>query len=85
MTNYTVKIVDMAFDPPVVNIGVGDTITWTNQDTVGHSARRDNQPAFDTGLIAKGDTSDPIRFQTSGSFDYFCRQHPFMVAKVVAT
>ena len=85
MASQEVNIVNMAFDPAVIDIQVGDTITWANQDAMGHSACRDSHPAFDTGLIAAGNIPDPIGFTTPGSFDYFCRQHRFMVARVVVS
>jgi plastocyanin len=85
MANHNVNIDNMAFAPPEVKVSVGDTVTWTNLDAAGHSACRDKSPAFDTGLLSKGDTSPPIAFQTIGSFDYFCRQHHSMTAKVVVS
>jgi len=85
MANKTVEIDNMEFSPAEISIRVGDTVTWTNQDAVGHSACRDKPPTFDTGLMAKGDTSEPIQFHVQGSFDYFCRQHHLMTAKVVVT
>jgi plastocyanin len=85
MPNKSVKIDDMEFVPAEINVQVGDTITWTNQDAVGHSACRDSPPAFDTGLIAQGDTSDPTQFREQGSFDYFCRQHRHMTARVIVS
>jgi plastocyanin len=83
--DHKVNIDDMAFVPDTININAGDTVTWSNLDAVGHSACRDMPPPFDTGVIARGDTSDPIAFSTAGSYDYFCRQHRRMTGKVVVS
>jgi plastocyanin len=85
MPNNAVTIADMAFVPAEINIQVGDTVTWTNQDAVGHSACRDDPPAFDTGRLAQGDTSDPVTFHEQGTYDYFCRQHHHMTGKVIVS
>jgi plastocyanin len=83
MANQIVKIDNMKFVPAELNIKVGDTVAWSNQDEMGHSACRQAPPAFDTGLIESGETSDTVPFHQQGSFDYFCRQHPHMTGKVV--
>ena len=46
-----VDIRDFAFSPRTVEIRVGDTVTWTNRDTVAHTATAQNG-SFDTGLLA---------------------------------
>jgi plastocyanin len=33
-----VSISGFAFHPPSVTVNVGDTVTWTNNDTVAHTA-----------------------------------------------
>ncbi|MBN1137653.1 MAG: hypothetical protein JXM73_13790, partial [Anaerolineae bacterium] len=36
-TTYDVSITAAGFDPPTVTIGLGDTVRWTNHDTVPHA------------------------------------------------
>lgn len=76
-----VEIKDFAFSPATLNVKVGDTVTWTNQDSVGHSATADDG-SFDTGILAQGE-SNTVTFTEAGTFSYHCTPHPNMTATVV--
>ncbi len=77
------------FNPQTVNIQVGGTITWTNDDTVGHTATSgkitDNQTGtiFDSSLINAGKSYTSPPFQTAGTYDYFCQVHPWMTGQII--
>ena len=77
------------FSPDVVNIGVGDTVTWTNDDTVGHTATSgnptDNQTGtvWDSSLIKAGGTFTSPAFNTAGTYNYFCMVHPWMTGEII--
>ena len=77
------------FDPQVINIQVGNTITWTNDDTVGHTATSgkvtDNQTGtvWDSSLIKAGGTYTSPPFTTAGTYNYFCQVHPWMTGQVI--
>ncbi len=75
------------FIPSSVKINVGDTVSWSNDDTAAHtvtSGKPANGPDgnFDSSLLMVGKTFD-VTFDNSGSYDYFCMVHPWMVGKVV--
>ncbi len=77
------------FDPNVVNINVGDSVTWTNADTVGHTATS-GQPSdnttgtvWDSSLIKAGGTYTSPPFTTAGTYNYFCQVHPWMTGQVI--
>ena len=75
------------FIPSSVKINVGDTISWSNDDTAAHtvtSGKPANGPDgnFDSSLLMVGKAFD-VTFDNSGSYDYFCMVHPWMVGKVV--
>ncbi len=76
-----VAIRDFAFAPRSVEIRVGDTITWTNRDSVAHTATAQNG-SFDTGLLAEGE-SGSVRFTAAGRYRYLCTPHPEMTGTVV--
>ncbi|HET9520267.1 MAG TPA: cupredoxin family copper-binding protein [Candidatus Limnocylindrales bacterium] len=76
----SVAIAGFAFDPAAVTVSVGDTVTWTNGDGVGHTATADGG-AFDTGTIAGGG-SDSVTFSAAGTFAYHCTIHPAMTGTV---
>lgn len=77
------------FNPEKINVGVGDTVTWTNADSVGHTATSgkpsDNQTGtvFDSSLIAAGKSYTSPAFNTAGDYDYFCQVHPWMTGEIV--
>ena len=76
----TVTVANMAFAPAKVRVGMGETVTWSFQDTVSHTATSD-EGFFDTGA-ASGGASRSIRFASAGAFAYHCTFHPMMVGKV---
>jgi len=69
-----------AFSPNPLNVSVGTTVTWMNNDTTTHDATANNG-AFTTGNIAPG-ASASVKMQTAGTFAYHCAIHPGMVATV---
>ena len=84
-----------AFSPDVENAKVGDTVTWTNKDTIMHTVTSGTGPSdtakgkeFDSGLsgptalTAAGKTFSH-KFTAAGTFPYFCQVHPTMVGKVI--
>jgi plastocyanin len=82
---HEVVIQNFTFRPDAVTIKVGDTIVWTNRDAMGHTATRDDKPAFDTGVIQRNTTSRPVALIEPGSvegFEYYCKPHPHMKGKI---
>lgn len=74
----TVIIQDYAFQPAEISIKKGETITWTNRDSVKHTATGDS---FDSGLLGKGESFTQA-FDKTGTFDYICTPHPYMKGKI---
>ncbi len=68
--------------PATVSIKVGDTVNWTNDDTAAHTVTSGTPTTgpdgnFDSSLVmGKGAFSH--KFDTAGSYDYFCMVHPWM-------
>jgi plastocyanin len=75
-----VAIANSAFDPPTVTIQVGDVVTWTNQDSVAHTATA-TDGSFDTGQLANG-AFETVTFDTAGTFAYVCSIHPQMTGSI---
>jgi plastocyanin len=84
--DHVVRITpDFTYVPETVDIHVGDTVTWINDDSTPHTATRTDDPAFDTSLLAQGQSAT-IRFSRLSDergFEYFCGPHPFMTGHVV--
>jgi len=70
-----------AFAPNPITVGVGGSVTWTNNDNTSHNATA-NDGTWNSGNIAPG-ASFTRSFPTAGSFPYHCTIHPGMVATVV--
>lgn len=76
-----VTIQNFSFAPATLTVKVGENVTWTNQDSVGHSATADDN-SFDTGVFAQGQ-SKSIAFSKAGTYTYHCSVHPNMKATIV--
>ena len=73
---------DMKFNPEDLTINVGDTVTWTNNDGMGHTATSTDGPAsFDSGNIAAGATWS-FTFTEAGTYNYKCDYHSSMTASI---
>jgi len=77
---------DECYLPSSVTIKTGDTVEWTNSDTAAHTVTA-GTPAdgpsgvFDSSLVLGGATY-AFTFDESGSYNYFCMVHPWMVGNV---
>jgi plastocyanin len=75
-----VAIADFKFGPDSVNVPVGGSVAWTNDDDQQHTATSAGN--FDAGAIQPGGSAT-VEFPTAGSFAYICSFHPFMMGTVV--
>jgi plastocyanin len=75
-TSHNVSIKDMKFDPAELDIAVGDTVVWTNNDDRDHTVVAKNK-TFQSDNLSKGDTYQ-YTFKKAGKFDYSCSYHPRM-------
>jgi plastocyanin len=82
-----VKIVANAgsnsFSPNPVEIKVGETVTWVNEDSARHIVSS-TDGTFDSGMMGKGQ-SFSYTFDRAGEYQYFCEPHPNLVGTVVLT
>ena len=78
---HAVSIDDFAFSPATLTITAGDTVTWTNDDAVMHTATS-TAGAFDSGDLAPG-SSFSFTFARPGTYDYLCTPHPSMTGRIV--
>jgi plastocyanin len=95
--DLTLQKVGNWYQPKETTISVGDTVTWKNEDTEGHtvtsglgagiqSAQTSEQGKpdgiFDSGLFKPG-KSWSRTFYNPGTYNYFCTIHPWMEGIVV--
>ena len=77
-----VDIRDFAYSPNPIEIAAGDTVTWTNQDEVPHTATGEDRNVLQSGTISPG-ASFSQSFPEAGEFGYFCEFHPNMTGTIV--
>lgn len=82
-TVHEVRISSFAFDPKHLEVSVGDTIRWTNEDLAPHTATADAF-GWDTELLARGDSAE-ITVQDGMETSYFCVFHPHMKGTIKIT
>ena len=76
-----VSIVNFEFTPPEITIGLGQSVTWTNDDGAPHGIEY-HDGAKGTDLLLPG-ASFSRRFDRPGTYDYSCSVHPYMTGRVV--
>ena len=84
------------YDPPIISVNIGDTITWINNDREGHTVTSGKSSGrfgwmnedfgtpdglFDSGRFMP-EESWSYTFEKSGSFSYYCTIHPWMEGMV---
>ncbi len=72
----------MSYSPNPASVNAGQTVSWHNADSIGHTATEDTGTGFDTGFIAPGATSPPLLMTQTGMFPYHCAFHPSMVGRL---
>ena len=81
-SSYDIDIKGFAFSPSIITIKQGDSVTWTNMDSVLHTVTSDSGTELDSELLSKGN-SYTHTFNEKGTFDYHCTPHPSMTGNVV--
>lgn len=77
--HHQARIRDLVYQPAVLRVAVGDTITWYNHDIVPH-----------TVTLEQGGTPDEVAAGAAitlvitgpGPHQYHCRYHPTMIATI---
>ena len=59
------------FDPKVIEVEAGETVTWTNEDNFTHTVQVDGQ---EDHKVERGERVE-ITFDEPGSYDYVCTLH----------
>src|SRR5829696_132660 len=73
-----------SYNPNLIEIKVGDTVTWINNDSSPHtvtSSSSSNDSNFDSGVLRNGEAFS-FTFDKEGQYSYFCTLHPSMVGTV---
>ena len=80
------EIQDICYIPSSIIIEKGKQVTWVNQDSAFHSVTSGfyDEPTelFDSGHLDPFE-SFSLTFDESGTYDYFCTLHPWMMGQVI--
>ena len=77
-----VDIKNYAFSPASLTVSVGNTVTWTNEDTAPHTVTvTDGPEKFASPTLQQGQTFS-YTFTKAGTYSYYCAVHPDMKASV---
>jgi plastocyanin len=89
------SLTDDAYIPNPVEVNVGATVTWINDDFTTHTATSGDPGSGSTGIFGGSEDSPEIigpegdtqsyTFDEAGEFPYYCTLHPSMVGTVVVT
>ena len=78
-----VSIDNFVFDPEELVVTAGATVTWVNTDDVAHTVTSKAAPPLFDSKILRTDDKFSFEFKTPGTYDYFCKPHPYMTGKVI--
>jgi plastocyanin len=80
---YVVQITPGSFNPRVLQILAGNTVTWINYDESVHTVTADDE-SFDSGDIKPGQSFSVV-VTTPGDHPYHCKYDPSMVGLLKVT
>ena len=78
----SITISEFAYDPDVVTIKRGASVSWTNKDKATHTATNSTGDTFDSKDLETGE-SYAMTFKRPGSYTYRCSIHNYMTGTVV--
>ncbi len=92
--DWTTMLSDNCYKPSTINVPVGSTITWVNNDTASHTVTYASNPldasTWDLdGKILAGmrliapNQSFTWTFEKEGVYPYFCVVHPWEIGRVI--
>jgi plastocyanin len=82
-TQVTLVQKNKAFQPHILAVSIGSTVSFPNDDAIFHNVFSMSAPQpFDLGLYRSGETRTRT-FSSAGTYRVFCNIHPQMSALVV--
>ena len=78
-----VSIANSVFEPKELIVTAGTTVTWVNADDVPHTVTSTASPPLFSSKTLDTDDKFSFEFKAAGTYDYFCKAHPYMTGKVV--
>ena len=82
--DVVVKMANIKFDPESTEVGVGQEVCWTNDDSVDHDVVAKSGADFKSELYGKGETFTAT-VDKPGTVQYECTIHPGMTGTLEVT
>jgi len=79
-----VKMQNIQFSPKSVTAKVGQTVKWTNDDSVDHNVIATSGATFKSSIVPAGSTYS-FKATKAGTIQYVCTIHPGMAGTLVVT
>jgi plastocyanin len=77
---HDVAISAFTFEPAVLTVNVGESVTWMNTDGVPHTSTAALNHLW--GQLVTNTDPFSYTFDTPGTYAYFCEMHPAMVGSI---
>ena len=77
---YFVEIKNMAFNPSELEVHMGDTVVWNNQDMVVHCVSQDPGKSWTSSEIQPGASWKMVAKKSDG---FYCSIHHVMKGKII--
>src|SRR5436305_15131401 len=81
-TKNKIEIKDFMFNPPILTVKSGETITWINRDDEPHTVVSVGK-TFQKSSALDTDQEFTITVYAPGTYEYFCSVHHKMTGKIV--
>lgn len=72
---------DVTFNPEVLSVNAGETVTWLNQDVTLHTVDSSQEGLFSSGMMSQKRSFEHT-FTEQGTYEYYCSLHPWMTGTV---
>lgn len=76
-----IVIQNFAFEPSILTVKAGATVTWVNRDDEPHTATATDK-SFNSKTLENGDRFAKA-FTAPGTYQYYCALHPKMTGQIV--
>lgn len=81
-STHDIAISNFAFSPSTLTISSGDTVIWTNMDSMSHTVTSDSGSELSSSTISNGATYSHT-FNTAGTYSYHCSIHTTMKGTII--
>lgn len=77
-----VELKGFAFNPRSLTIKKGESVTWTNMDSVAHTVTSDSGSEISSPSLPTGESYSHT-FNAAGTYTYHCTPHPSMKGTII--